>query len=380
MNICFFITTLTKGGAERVISNLANSFSENSSNNVEILTMYNTRVDYDINKNISLSHLEKKYIEPYKLQNNYKGIKKFIKHVAKYFKYIELKKNLKKYVMKKNYDVIIAFLPEPSFMILSQRKYIKSKIIISDRNDPKKEYNSIRTNYLMKKFYPLADGFVFQTEDAKAYFNNIIKCESGIILNPVNNKFIKKPYEGKRSGNIVNIGRLEKQKNQISLIKAFDMIKDDIKGTNLKIYGDGSLKDFLQEYINKNNLKDRIFLMGQSDNIEKEIYDSSLFVLSSFYEGMPNVLVEAMCLGLPVISTDCDCGGPRMLINNGINGILVKTDNIEELANAMKKIIKNEKLSSELSRNAHLISKKVNERVILDDWIEFINKIVKKEI
>lgn len=379
MNICFFITTLTKGGAERVISNLANGFSENSTNKIEILTMYNTKIDYDLNKNIVINSLDEKYVDPYKLQNNSRGIKKLIKHILKFFKYIQLKKNLRKYMKNKEFDVVVTFLPEPSFMILSQKKYVKSKIIISDRNDPKEEYNTIRTNHLMKKLYPLADGFVFQTDDAKHYFDKIIKCESKIILNPVNEKFIKEPYLGKREKNIINVGRLEKQKNQMLLIKAFEKIKDDICDTKLIIYGEGSLKSYMQDYINENNLKDRIFLMGQADNIEDKIYKSSLFVLSSSYEGMPNVLVEAMCLGLPVISTDCDCGGPRMLIKNEENGILVSNNNGEELGNAMKMVMKNEKLAAKLSQNAHSISKIVNKKVILNDWDSFIKKIVKRK-
>lgn len=380
MKICFFITTLTKGGAERVVANLANYLSNNNEiEKVDILNMYNTEKEYKINSKIDIYTLDKKYIDHKKLANNHKQPLKFLFHIIKVIKYRKLKHNLKKFLGKAEYDAIICFLPEPSFMMLSLKKYAKCPIIISDRNDPNLEYRGVRNNYLMKKLYPRAKGFVFQTEDAKNYFKDIIKCKSTIIANPVNEKFVAKSFETNREKNIVNVGRLEEQKNQKLLIQAFSNMNKKFSDYKLIIFGDGSLKKQLEEYIEYLNLTDRVILAGQVDNLEEKICKASLFVLSSFYEGMPNALIEAMCLGVPSISTDCPCGGPRMLIQNGRNGILVENNNSEELTKAMEKILSDKEELFSIGKNAMKLSEKLNSDVINSKWIKFIKNVINEE-
>jgi len=378
MKICFFITTVTKGGAERVIANLSNYLvNEENIENVDIINIYNTEISYDLDPKIKVYTIEKKFVKHQNLMNNHKGLVKFIKHVAKYIKNIHRKHILKNMLNKSDYDVIISFLPEPSFMILSLKKYIKCPIIVSDRNDPNLEYNNIRTKYLMKKLYPLADGFVFQTLDAKRYFDKLFTKKNQIIFNPVNKNFIRESYIGEREKTIVNVGRLENQKNQMLLIKAFEKIKDEFNEYKLIIYGDGTLKKSLQDYITNNNLTERVILAGEVEDLNEKIYKSSLFVLSSDYEGMPNALIEAMCLGIPVISTDCPCGGPRMLIDNNENGLLVEVNNQEQLSEAIKKILSNNEYAKELGIKASRLSEKVSSDVIDKEWLEFIKKIIK---
>src|SRR5699024_8377511 len=101
------------------------------------------------------------------------------------------------------------------------------------------------------------------------------------------------------------------------------------------------LRNELNNYIKKKNLKNNVFLPGRVNNIEEKIRNASLFVLSSRYEGMPNALMEAMALGLPCISTDCSIGGPRELIDQGKNGVLVSEGNVLELAGAMEDVLTN---------------------------------------
>jgi glycosyltransferase involved in cell wall biosynthesis len=379
MKICFFTSTLSKGGAERVISNLSNFLiNDKQIEKIDILTVYNTDIAYKLDNRIHIDSLDKKYVEYKKLVNNQKRLKKLFIHIKKFFKNITLKINLKKKVKKFNYDIIITFLPEPSFLILSLKKYIKSPIIISDRNDPNVEYARIREKYLMKKLYPRADGFVFQTDDAKRYFDKIFTKKCEIIPNPVNDNFVVEPYEGIREKYIVNVGRLEEQKNQLLLVKAFEKIRDDLDNYKLIIYGEGSLKKQLEDYILEKNLKEDVILGGQVDDVKEKIYKSSLFVLSSNYEGMPNALIEAMCLGLPVISTDCPCGGPRMLIENNENGILVPIKNENKMAKAIKEILQQKQFAKKLGDNASKLSVKLSNEVINNKWLEFIKKVIKE--
>ena len=124
--------------------------------------------------------------------------------------------------------------------------------------------------------------------------------------------FYRTVYDGGRH-DIVTTGRLTAQKNHKMLIHAFAMIADRIPD-NLVIYGEGELRGELEALVAELHLKDRIFLPGSITDVANTIRSAKLFVLSSDYEGMPNSLMEAMALGLPCLSTDCPCGGPRMIL------------------------------------------------------------------
>ena len=122
-------------------------------------------------------------------------------------------------------------------------------------------------------------------------------------------------------------------------MRLFQKVKDKFPEYKLVIYGDGPLKDKLQNKIEAVGGENNIILAGRVNQIIDKIYDASLFVLSSNFEGMPNALLEAMSLGLPCISTDCPVGGPREIIVNNENGVLVKLNNADDMANAIDKIL-----------------------------------------
>ena len=248
-------------------------------------------------------------------------------------------------------------------------------VILSERGDPTKTFNNKIIYRIMKKLYARADGFVFQTEDAKKFYENIIKCPYKIIGNPLNSKFIKDDYSHSRNNNIVTAGRLEIQKNHKMLIDSFEQLHKEYPEYRLLIYGMGNLKENLQKYIDDKELNENIILKGKSNRLYDEIYDSKLFVLCSDFEGMPNALMEAMALGLPCISTDCPVGGPKMLINNNENGILIGINNKEQLYEAMKKIIEDNNFANKLSQNAITSMKEYYPEKINREWEEYINYI-----
>lgn len=126
----------------------------------------------------------------------------------------------------------------------------------------------------------------------------------------------------------------------------------------LDIYGEGNKREELNNLIIKNNLEDKVSLRGNSDKIFNELQNSDIFVLTSDYEGMPNALIEAMAMGLPVISTDCKGGGANFLIRDGVNGMLIPIGDYDVLVKAMRKLIEDRKFAEEhLGRNAVKISK-----------------------
>ena len=343
--------SMDKGGAQRVIANLVNFLVKD--NEISIVTTSNRKSQYELDKKVCRFFLDKDKTK----SNNFSRLKKLNKII----------KNVKP-------DLIITFQPEPSFRILLLKILNRIPVILSVRNDPNIEYRSAKRKMMMKMLYPLANGYVFQTEDAKNYFSKMIKRKKvAIIPNPINEQFVvDEEYKGKREKTIVTVGRIEKQKNQKLLIDAFRKISRDYDEYKLLIYGEGKLREELEKYVKEIDLSKKVIFKGQVDNIKDEILKAGIFVLSSDYEGMPNALMEAMALGIPSISTDCPCGGPRTIIKDNKNGILVDVNNVEELKNAIKKIIEDDKFAKRISYNAIKIRETYNPIKIANIWKDFI--------
>lgn len=365
--IVFCIDSLEKGGAERVVSVLANNLS--IENNVSIMTIVKEKPQYKLNDNINLIEIGKK---DKKINNPIMKKILLLHRIIKRTKIMRKKFNLIKP------DIIISFLPEASFMsIIANRK--KYKLIVSDRNDPTKEYNNLIYYILMKLLYSKANGFAFQTNDAMEYFNNKINLKNkkvDIIVNPVNPSFENYKNVVNRKKKIVSVCRLTEQKNIDLLIDAFYDLREKYKDYKLIVYGEGFLRDRLEDKIAKLKLTDQVKFPGIVDDVANKIYDSSLFVLSSNYEGIPNALIEAMVLGLPVIATDCPCGGPRMFIKNGENGYLINVNDKEDLKKKIQLILDNTDIQNKISINAKKIINEVRVDTIIDKWKKFIYSVI----
>lgn len=369
MKVCFFIgAMIEKGGSERVLSNLTKYFSAYC--NVELLTILNSKMAYKIDDKVKIYSLDNKKIEEYKKENKIFKITKYIKRFKKFNKFLKESKP----------DIIVSFMPEASFFSMLSFNNRKITKIISVRNDPRREFKNIIYKILMKLTYKRANGFVFQTEDAKKYFEKEIQDKSVVIPNPINEKIANINWNEKRDKYlIVSVGRLENQKNQKLLIQSFKKVLNDIPKAKLKIYGEGSLRAELKEYIKELDIVDKVELPGRVENVEEYIKNAGCFVLSSNYEGMPNALMEAMAEGMPVVSTDCPCGGPRYLIENNVNGVLVEVENVDQMAQAIEKIILNDEFAKKIGKNAKEIVYRLNPQKINEEWYNFINKVHKGE-
>jgi len=358
MKIMFYAWGLGKGGAERVISVLTNEFSKQ--HDVSIVINSKDNIAYNINKNVTIYELDNK-----KAKN---------KIVSNLFRIINTKKIFKQVLP----DVIICFLPVPSFRALLCKGKISSKIIVCDRNDPKVEYAKIINKTLMKLLYKHADGFVFQTNEQKNFFDSKIQSKSIIIRNPLKEEFLADTNLKNRDNIIVNVGRLHQQKNQKLLIDAFKNISDKFNDYELRIFGDGPLHAELANYIKSQGLSRKVKLCGISDNIRDELIKSKVFVLSSNYEGMPNALIEAMATGLACIATDCPCGGPRDLIENNVNGLLVKCNDVADLTEKLELLLLNPKKIEQFGNNASKIRKILATSIIVKEWLDYIDVINNK--
>jgi glycosyltransferase involved in cell wall biosynthesis len=351
--ILFYINAIHYGGAERVIVNLANEFSQNGYK-VILVTSFRDKEEYPLEKTVHRLSLEENEL----MQNS---LKKNISRIA----------DLRRICKREEPDIVVSFMAEANFRALLATMLLGIKTVISVRNDPQREYPNFAYKAAAALLYPFASGCVFQTEDARKYFSKATRKKSKIILNQVDKKFYEIKYEGVRK-DIVTVGRLEKQKNHRLLMDAFAKIAGDFPKDNLLIYGDGSLRQSLTGYAQSLGLENRIILKGISRDIQETIKDAKLFVLSSDFEGLPNTVMEAMTLGIPVISTDCPCGGPRMLIEDQKNGILVPVKDACKMAEAMKSVMEDREFAGKLSRSAKERSLDFSPEKVFCEWEQYI--------
>lgn len=247
------------------------------------------------------------------------------------------------------------------------------KVVVSERNSPMNFAGRRSIRIISRRLMKYADGYVFQTEDAKKFYDLALKGRGTVIPNPLITDNMPEPYAGVREKRIVSVGRLNPQKNQKILIEAFALIHKNYPDYILEIYGEGILHQELQKVIDRNNLSEKVFLRGNVNNVFQKILKASVFVMSSDFEGMPNALIEAMALGLPCISTDCPCGGPKYLINNGVNGLLCKVNDVESLKNTLATMLDNLQKANEMGVQAVNVRNLLDTNTIGDKWYNYLN-------
>lgn len=359
--IVFYTASLAKGGAQRVIVNLAESLVKKGYP-VTIVTTMKGEQEYVISDKIN-----RVYSDITEEETTSNRIKNF---VARFLK-------LRRIWRQEDAGVIVAFIGKNNFMALLTAFGLRIPVITSVRGEPREEYYSSILRFLSKTLMGLSKGLILQTPDAKAYFPKWIQRKSIILDNPLNPEFIDEYYTGERKKEIVTVGRLDSNKNQKLIIDAFCQIADEFPDYNLILYGDGEDREYLTEYAGKTKYAGQIFLPGPIRNVKKRIQQSKIFVLSSNTEGMPNCLLEAMALGIPSISTDCPCGGPRMLMEGKENGILVPVGEVEPMANAMVKLLTDEKLWKKYSQNAYKLTEDLHPDKVNQKWEEYLLSKIK---
>lgn len=360
MKIVFNLGVFRRGGAERVIANLSNELA--SDNEVYIMVTGKVAEPYIVNDKVKMLDLDEGGYCRNPIMRNFRRMRK-----------------MKRILLNIQPDIVVSFLPSPSYRVLFLRKKINCKVIVSDRNDPRHEYNSLANKILCRWLYKRADGFVFQTNEQRDYFPKAIRERSVVIPNPLKSEFLSPVIDRRKKNTIISVGRFHKQKNQKLLIDAFTEISSGYKDYKLKIFGHGPLEKELSDYIKGLDMADRIILHKPVENIKKELSESKIFVMTSDYEGMPNALMEAMACGLPCISTDCPCGGPRELIRDGVNGVLFEVGNRDQLIEKLKTLIDDTKLREKFGQNARSICDKMNPKEICKRWRKYITEIVNEE-
>lgn len=353
--ICFMINTLSGGGAERVASLVSSQLSQDCEKEIHLVTLSEGEKKYECAQNVIKHNLNLQF-------NSASAI------VKCFFK-------ARQYMKKLNCDCYIGFDIFPNILVSSLAMFSKRKTIISERNAPKQVKISGIMKMLRKIFYPFADCMVFQTEGAKNDSPKSVAKKGVIIPNPVKQGLPRCTAERHV---ICAAGRLSEEKNYHLLINSFKGIADLHPEYSLSIYGQGIMENELKEYVNSIGLGDRVVFEGYCLDVHERMKDAEIFVLSSNSEGLPNSLLEAMAMGFPVISTDCPPGGPRSLIDNGKNGILVPVGDEKAMTDAMLSYIEDE----DFRKSAGALAAEVNDKYAVEKitaaWHSCILDVISK--
>lgn len=350
--VMFVCQSLGNGGAEMVVSVLTDELSE-ADYRVFILTMTKEKQVYNINENVEI-------VAPHKNYNA--GILGKLQRV----------KIIRDEIIKHKIDVVVAFSHYNAMFSVIASYGLPVRIIGSERNDPAQLKNRKILNSTRNILYKKLDCLVCQTDEAKAYFPNKIQEKTTIILNPISASIID-PYCGEKEKKIVTFCRLEPQKNLRMLIDAFEMLYEEYPDYELNIYGEGSERENLLNYIVSKGLVNVISIKPFCKDVHQKVMKATIFALPSNYEGLSNSMIEAMALGIPTVVTDCPCGGARMVIENNKNGIMVSVDDPKAMYEAFKKIIVSPKFAKELSNNGVKIRDKLNCKKIAKQWKKAID-------
>lgn len=358
MHIALTISSLNSGGAERVLSELANYWASQG-HQVSLITLADP-----ISKPFYLLALQINLVQ---LNHTQSGSSLFIRLLN----IISRISALRKTYQSLKPDVIISFVDIMNLTALIASKGYNIPVIVSERIDP--HFYPLPVLYVKIRpfIYKWANRVVVQTKNAGAYFSDTIPKKIEIIPNAVKQKKCN-AQNSNITKNIISIGRLDKQKDHKTLIYSFHKLLKNHPQINLTIYGEGPERSNLEQLIQDLHLEGKVFLPGLTQNVDAVLENADLFVFPSLYEGFPNALCEAMAAGLPVIASNCS--GNVDIIRDGIDGLLFPVGDEGTLVEKMHDLISDSKKRQILSKHAQEISQRYHTDHIFHLWNQLILK------
>jgi len=355
-SIVFYIGSLCMGGAERVIVNLATYF-HSCGYKVTIVTKLRDEDEYPVPEGVTriLADITEDEISGNRIVNLYRRIAKL--------------RNIFKQLAP---DYIVSFIKKNNFMAISAAAGLHIPVIVSVRSNPAREYPDKLTRLLVRILFARASGVVLQTQQAKDFFPKSVQKKAVVLPNSLSEKFLQSEYNGERRKEIVWVGRMDSNKNPMMLLRAFAKIVEKYPEWSVTYIGEGYQREEMETFCKEWNLNSRVKFAGRTDDVAGAIRPASVFVLTSKQEGMPNALIEAMVSGLAVISTDCPCGGPADLIENGTNGILIPVDDEKTLVEALDKLLSDDDYRVRMGNEAAKLIDKVHPDIVNGQWLAYI--------
>lgn len=345
--ITFVTGAMGRGGAERVISLLANRYC-GMGWEVSILLLLHAQVEYPLDERVQVVNLSD-------------DSRKALLEVPR------LIRGVRSYVREHRPDVVVAFMARICLVTDLACHGLPTRLVLSERNDPAAAHHHPIVEKLLARAYARSSLTVLQTRRVRDYFPEKVRRNSVIIPNPVGVEAVAAPQ---RRCRIVTAGRLKKQKNQAMLIRAFAALHERHPAYTLDIYGEGELREKLQAQIDALGLTDCVKLPGNVPDIHRQMADAEMFVLPSDFEGLSNALLEAMMMGLPCIATSCL--GCDEVIEDGVNGVLIPVGDEQALADALLRLAEDKAAARAMGERAASTASAFRVDCVMDMWREAI--------
>ena len=368
MKIVLIVSGLGGGGAERVIATLANSWV-NASNSVCVVTLSSKEeAEYRLDSNVDREALG--------LQSESNGL--FSAVFANLKRILAIRKS----VRLLDPDVVISFITTTNILSVIACRGLGVPVIVSERTSIADDPPTGVWGALFRSVYRLAECVVVQTNANARVISEALNRPVETIGNPIETDFVEPEDEcfdkilglSKSANILLAVGRLHRSKGFDMLIRAFFEVHRDFSDWQLVIIGDGPDKESLQMLVAEHGLEQRAHLAGFSTAPRAIMRLSRIFVLSSRIEGLPNALMEAMTEGLACISFDCRTG-PRELIDDNVNGLLVSPEDVRGLTIAMRRLMNSAQERERLGRGAQLSMGKFNVSSIQRQWDAIIRRV-----
>ncbi|QIG49931.1 glycosyltransferase family 4 protein [Nordella sp. HKS 07] len=350
--VTIVIPGLSAGGTERIVSLISEHWAKRGWR-VSILTFEapGTAAYYPINPAITVQQLGSAASQPSKL-----GTVRAATHRA-----LALRRAFRKSLP----DVIVSFLTRTNVLTLLSTRGLPVPVVVSERNNPALQPFGAPWHWLRALTYPRAFGLVTMTKGALEYFPKKMRRREWVIPNPVE---LPQAWQERRGNHtLVAVGRLVPQKGFDLLLQAFARAAAAAPEWSLTIWGEGPDRAKLERQRDELGLNGRVHFPGVTERPGIWIETADAFVLSSRYEGWGIVLLEAMAAGLPVVSFDCEWG-PREMINDGVDGLLVPAEDVASLSGALVKIMKDDTLRRQLGTTAAEAVKRYSRERVMAEW------------
>ena len=360
VKLIFVADTLSSGGAERVMSVLAKSFAETGYDTTILLNTAGPSF-YNLGEKVKLVHTP--------AQINHKN--RATVAVSRFGIYSDIFRYLK----TEKPDLVITFSTTTNGPVILICKLLGLRVIASEHSNYRVRLNSLQVWLIKRLIYPRADLLTVLTErDCNEYYskfmNNIVVMRNPLAMKPA------ETVNSDREEVILAIGFVSPCKLRIkgldTLLEVYQKIAAKFPNWRLVIAGGGdpgSLNKIIGEY----GLSSYVSLIGEIKDVQPLMEHSSIFALTSRWEGLPMTIIEAMSQGMACIAFDCFTG-PGDIITDNCDGILVEDQNTDQFIEKLSRLIENKNLRLELGRNAIETSKKYLPEVILPEWYKLIER------
>lgn len=361
MRIALSICSLEPGGAERVLSGMANYWAS-TRHSVAVITLSGTNSDwYPLDPKVERMGLD--------LFAQAGGVSEAVTN--------NLRRvwHLRRYLRQFRPDVVISFIEKTNILTLLACAGQGIPVIVSERADPREKPIEPVWHRLRRWTYAHADAIVVQSSSLQAWASTFAGDQIvHVVPNPIRPLVIKPALGKGESKTVIAMGRLTRQKGFDLLLAAFAQCRKQHPEWRLIILGEGEERQELEALSTRLGLHESVRFPGLLRAPEDELCRADLFVLSSRWEGFPNALLEAMACGLPVVATNCPTG-PADIIRNGEDGVLVPPNDVGALATAMSHLMDDKIVRRELGSRAPEVLQRFNQENVMRIWEQLVDGV-----